>query len=267
MSNHLVSDAYKANAGSLLRKALLVLLADKASDDGSGIWASKNTMAKELCCSRRAVIKTLKEFAEEGLINEVGKRECAAGYTVEYRIDVAKLQALITPETRFTREPRSPGNDIQPPREPRSPKPPKNLSEAKASRDRVVAQWNKTAPKNGLSPIRTLSNSRTQSLNARLREVGEATLLEAIERITKSKFLCGESDRPFKADFDFLLQPKSLTRILEGFYGEDRKHAAALTPTQIIKNLEASATLHEMAGRDLEANECRRKAEELRKAA
>lgn len=94
MSNHLTSMVYKRDLGSIARKAVMVLLADKASDDGSGIWASKQRMADELCASKQTVLNTLKSLAADGLIAEVGKRKCANGYTVEYAINTEKLDAV-----------------------------------------------------------------------------------------------------------------------------------------------------------------------------
>ena len=94
MSNHLTSEVYKRRIGSLSRNAVLVLMADKASDDGSGIWASKQRMADELGCSKQTVIDVIKSLMADGLVREVGQRQNANGYTVEYLIDVAALLAL-----------------------------------------------------------------------------------------------------------------------------------------------------------------------------
>lgn len=102
MSNHLISLAYKVDVAAtpvtrrhgLLRKAVLVLLADKASDDGSGIYASKQTFADELCCSKQSVITTMQQFEEEGLLIKIGDRPCRTGYTTEYRLNVHRLAQL-----------------------------------------------------------------------------------------------------------------------------------------------------------------------------
>jgi biotin operon repressor len=92
VSNHLTSLAYKLDVGSLLRKSVLVLLADKASDDGSGIWASKQTMADELCCSKQAVRNTLQSFLEEGLLVETGRQKCQNGFTITYALKLAAME-------------------------------------------------------------------------------------------------------------------------------------------------------------------------------
>jgi len=91
VSNHLITATYKANLRTPMRKAVMVLLADKASDDGSGIWASKQTMADELCCSKQAVIDTVKAFVAEGLLREDGQRKSPNGYTNCYAINVEQL--------------------------------------------------------------------------------------------------------------------------------------------------------------------------------
>lgn len=94
MSNHLISEAYKRQLGSMARNAVMVLLADKASDDGTGIWASKQRMAEELGTTKQTVITTIKALVADGLLSEAGQRKCANGYTVEYQINVSALQAL-----------------------------------------------------------------------------------------------------------------------------------------------------------------------------
>jgi len=94
VSNHLISLAYKRDVRTSMRKAVLVLMADKASDDGSGIWAAKQTMADELCCSKQTVIDTIKGFIAEGIVSERGQRKSPNGYTVEYCLNVAAIEAL-----------------------------------------------------------------------------------------------------------------------------------------------------------------------------
>jgi biotin operon repressor len=69
-------------------------MADKASDYGTGIWASKQTMADELEVSKQTVITTIKGLVNDGLLVEVGHRRCATGYLVEYAIDLAAVRAL-----------------------------------------------------------------------------------------------------------------------------------------------------------------------------
>lgn len=94
MSNHVSSEVLKRQLNTLTRKAVMHLLADKASDNGSGIWASKQTMADELCTSKQTILTTIRGLVDDGLLKEVGHRRCANGYLVEYCIDVGALKAL-----------------------------------------------------------------------------------------------------------------------------------------------------------------------------
>lgn len=94
MSIHLTSEVYKREVGNLAHTAVMLLLADKASDDGTGIWASKQRMADEIGASKQTVITTLKSLIDSRLVRETGQRKCANGYTVEYAVNVVALRAL-----------------------------------------------------------------------------------------------------------------------------------------------------------------------------
>ena len=85
-------------AGSPIKKSILKELADYASDDGSGIWASKINMAQDLEVTKRTIIRAINQFVEDGLLVEVGRKPCSSGYTVEYKIDLDILDSL--PDTR-----------------------------------------------------------------------------------------------------------------------------------------------------------------------
>lgn len=94
MSIHVTTAILKRDLQTVVRKAVMMLLADKASDDGSGIWASKARMADELCMSRRHLQRTIKDFVDEGLVGHIGQRKCAKGFTHEYAIKLDAIEAL-----------------------------------------------------------------------------------------------------------------------------------------------------------------------------
>lgn len=128
MSNHIISMAYKRDLKTAMRKSVMILLADKASDDGGGVYASKQTMADELCCSKQTVIETIKAFIAEGLVVEIGKRRNANGFTVEYAININVLDAVPLvgchankQSTRFTGKPNIPVNEAYPTSQPDLP--------------------------------------------------------------------------------------------------------------------------------------------------
>lgn len=80
--------------------------------------------------------------------------------------------------------------------------------------------WNDMARQHGLSLVEVLTRKRMDHLKARLRECGGLDgWTRAMELVPQSQFLLGENDRGWKADFDFILQQKSFTRLMEGTYG------------------------------------------------
>ena len=74
------------------------------------------------------------------------------------------------------------------------------------------------AERKGLPKVKLLTAQRTKHLKARIRDYAIDDFTDAISAIERSRWLCGENDRGWKADFDFLLQPKSFTKLIEGSY-------------------------------------------------
>lgn len=228
MSNHLTSLAYKVQIGSLLRKSVLVLLADKASDDGSGIYASKQTMADELCCSKQAVIKTIREFVNEGILEVSGKREMTNGHTVEYRLAIRKLTALdrvkrwaSDQSTTFTGKRDAPVNDDDPTPTPRLPKPPLNQEDKSSlgtAAEELREAWNVLAAPFGAVHCNRLSGGRKAKLERLAKRYPVEDLTEAITAVGRSKFLTGRTTREYRAAITFLCSDEHMEKLLEGSY-------------------------------------------------
>lgn len=94
MSRYVAALVYRKRVGSMARKAILAYCAERANDDGTGVWASKVTIAKEVECSKQTVIETIRTFVDEGLLIEVGRKPCQNGFVIEYDINVAAVSAL-----------------------------------------------------------------------------------------------------------------------------------------------------------------------------
>lgn len=91
---------------------------------------------------------------------------------------------------------------------------------------KAVDSWNSLARETGLSKVGKLTDMRRRSLKARLSECdGLSGWSDALAKIRTNSFLLGDNDRGWKADFDFLLQSKSFTKLMEGGY--DRKPIAS----------------------------------------
>lgn len=92
--------------------------------------------------------------------------------------------------------------------------------------------WNEHAHPS-LPRWREMSSKRRASAKARMRErpiSGESGWFEVIRRINASSFLRGETERGWKASPDWLLQPDTAAKVLEGKY-DDRGQ----TPTPPLK--------------------------------
>jgi predicted outer membrane repeat protein len=62
--------------GSPVRKQIIMFLANKASDDGSGVYCSKGTIARHTELGASTVKRVVSEFVVEGILVETGNRPC-----------------------------------------------------------------------------------------------------------------------------------------------------------------------------------------------
>lgn len=88
--------------------------------------------------------------------------------------------------------------------------------------DKAVSAYNAAATRCGWAIVQRMTKPRAASLKARLKEAGGLSGWEAaIEKAEASDFLCGRKpgrDGPFFASFDFITQPSSFNRLMEGNY-------------------------------------------------
>ncbi len=82
----------------------------------------------------------------------------------------------------------------------------------------VLDAWQDRMVPQGFPEIRKMTAQRERQLTARLRDSNLDEWLQAMAALERSAFCRGENDRGWRADFDFLLQPKSFVKLLEGAY-------------------------------------------------
>lgn len=102
----------------------------------------------------------------------------------------------------------------------------------------LVQIWNDGC--GGLPQVRELSTARRKKANALgARYPNPEDWQEVMKRIRSSPFLTGQSDRGWKANFDWLLRPETVTKILEGQYDSSptRKQTFAEVREQSHKEL------------------------------
>lgn len=84
----------------------------------------------------------------------------------------------------------------------------------------AVRAWNAVAGRVGLAQVQRLTDTRRAKLRKRLDECGGLDgWSAALAKVEGSPFLLGKiPGRDWRADFDFLLQQKSFTKLMEGVY-------------------------------------------------
>lgn len=94
MSHKVVTLVYSRIVGSAAQKAVLVNMADKASDGGEGVFASKATIAAETEMGLTTVKRAINDLLAKGLIVEAGQRSCVNGHTVIYDMVISAISEL-----------------------------------------------------------------------------------------------------------------------------------------------------------------------------
>lgn len=131
MSFDVIRTCRKAVLGNASHKHVLSYMAERASKDGSGIWCSKGTIARETEHHISSVKKAVARLLRDGLIVETGRRYREYGYTVTYRIALevvrefhpgeSTFELAGLPEINATPVPEEPGPEVHESRAPGSP--------------------------------------------------------------------------------------------------------------------------------------------------
>lgn len=213
------------------QKIVLLALADCANDEGLA-WPGMASLSRKCSKSERTVQTMLAELETAGHIT----REQVPGKGCRYTVHPRKN---CTPaETAPPQNLRQPPQISHPTPAKSAPKPSKNHQEpsevkSPASDDtpltveEVVEDWNALAAELDLPTVRSITPARRRAFKARLREYPDiADWQRAFATIRGSPFLRGDNNRGWRADFDFLLQAKSFTKLTEEAYGQTQRRVA-----------------------------------------
>jgi hypothetical protein len=91
-------------------------------------------------------------------------------------------------------------------------------TEPPPTKDEVLEAWATRMVPLGFPRIAKMTAQRERLLRARLKDSTFDEWQRAMSALERSAFCRGENDRGWRADFDFLLQTKSFTKLLEGAY-------------------------------------------------
>lgn len=243
-------------------KMVLLALADAANDDGVTWIALKSRtegkydLTVKCSLSKRAIQLAIGRLCDGKLLTRLERPGRGVIYTV-----TPKGGAQDAPVHDVRPAPDAPAGA------PRAPKPSiPVISEAKASSQRVIDHWNGKAKPAKLPESRVQDAGLRQKIRLRVKEHGEALVLEAITRLVATPWLRGEGrDSNWRPTLDWLLTPANFRKVLEGAYGEDPK--AELPPAERIKEYESRAKWFRNMDREEDASRCLALAANLRAAA
>lgn len=92
MSIDVMSWVLRHSEETLGSRLVLLALADRASDDGTGAWPSVDTLARDARISRRSVQRCLRELEASGAIATTGTRDNGARI---YRVNMSPPRGVI----------------------------------------------------------------------------------------------------------------------------------------------------------------------------
>lgn len=232
----------KALTGTDLRVLLVIGFHDRRSlqkGDANGCFAGQRTLAAEAGIDRKNLRLSIEKLVRYGYVDRKSRTdggrgnvlriiETAAGPGTPYPTD---QEGVSTPPSTGVSTPPHRGSPHPPNRTIRetgrdqeSSTPSNRQDESASSKKRseigqVEQKWREVAVPAGAPPIRKFGPERRKNCLARLESEGLQELLQAIEKLAKSQFLLGKSDRSdWKADIDWLLKPGKVNAILEGKY-------------------------------------------------
>lgn len=205
-------------------KLVMLALADAANDEGQ-CWPSIASIARKCSRDARTIERVLKRLREAGHIERIERPGTSNIWRVTPRHDAGggmmppRHDAVPTPRHDAGDTPRHDATQtiIEP-----SLNHQEDVGDADAplSENEVLEAWNETADAVGLPKAR-MTPERRRKLRTRLRATSLEDWAEAIAAVRRSPFLHGENDRGWRAGFDFMLQPSSFQKLIEGGY--DRK--------------------------------------------
>lgn len=118
-----------------------------------------------------------------------------------------------------------------------------------------ITKINEVLKKHNLAEIKKLTDERKTKLKQRCNDVGgfDEFLREMDLALVESSFLRGDSNRGWKADFDFFLQKSSWQKAIEGGYRDNKPPEQSQEHKQ-KESEERLKKIYEMLGNDDEEN-------------
>lgn len=226
--------------GSPTVKAVLLAISNYADEEGI-CWPSQEQLADDTELSRHTIMRALDELEDRGALSRERRHRGDGSRTTDLIILDLNCTHLSSTELRSTEQRSSQQRSTQ--QQPKShgataviepsSEPSKDISRrakvSKADEELAFEAWNDLAAVIGLPKAMRLNDPRRKALRLRLIECGGLDgWFAALEKIRGSPFLRGENDKGWQANFDFVLQASSFTRLMEGVYDRSKPQGSAV---------------------------------------
>lgn len=222
MSSEALAWAFKVNVKPSAVKFTLIALCECANYKTGKIFPSIEHLAEITGQDRKTIIANVAKLEAMGLIRDTGER---GGRTKQIKVyeaavgTVPKTEQLQKRNSSVSPPKQSQKRDTEPSREPSSPVSANaDTSPPSIKPKDVLDAWNDMAAKNGLPVAKVLTVPRQKRLRTMIAQHPPDDFATALDAVERSPFCRGEKS-DWKADFDFFLQTKSFTKLLEGAYG------------------------------------------------
>jgi biotin operon repressor len=236
MSYSAMAWARAIKTGSATTKAVLLAVANYADEEGI-CWPSQEQLAEDTELSRHSIMRALDHLEDCGFLSRERRHRGDGSRSSDMiMLDLSRTQQrstqLRSSEQRSTQQqPKSHGATAEPVIEPSIPS--LSAREAKTDCEEKLAfdAFNDLASELGLPKAQTFNASRKAKIKQRLNECGGLIgWMDALAKIRGSPFLCGDNDRGWKANLDFVLQQSSFTRLMEGSYDRQVRQSSSQSP-------------------------------------
>lgn len=232
--NWVLQDLANVDALKPAEKWLLMVMADHADVPSWSFFHGHEKLARNAGMSRRTVVTMMAKFEEMGLIRRLARFRWDGTRTTDLisllGSENPALGALPGADYGLDQvQKRAPkeAKVAQHNREEQSGKVIDKAADASLSDEAAAfAHWNVRAGENGWAKATVFNGERRSKLKARIKEAGGLDGWKAwVDDIRFSPFLMGlrpGRHGPFAISLDFILQPSSWAKIMEGFYHRDR---------------------------------------------
>ena len=102
----------------------------------------------------------------------------------------------------------------------------------------IVESWNSLSAY-GIAQVKRIVDGsiRAKQLKSRISQYGEDAIIEAIDRIRRSKFLQGDNNRGWIITFDWFIKPSNFAKVYEGNYDNGNHKQADNKYTQKLVDI------------------------------